>query len=565
MKVLSNEEKNVILVEIQKTLEIWGQYEGPQQGFDILVRKSFNILGPMLNVGKVDIHLKTVGNAIVHEGLDMISTLYESGSEYEETPMCYDFSVPDRGSFSLHIHMLKGAASDDFISEQIDFLGKMIYSYGGRVRTMLMLGKAITCDIMTGLPNKDSVMRFVGRNIQLGRIGLYNAYFINVRNFKYINKISDHMSGDDTMVQYAQKLAAIADDDEIVGRLGGDNFVAIIKRSETVAFLEGIKGIEVDVRTKSGNRTISLSAIAGGYEIPDDIHNPGEIMNPISIANQMAKQVLHRDVVFYNDSLARTIIDGQRVLVNFAPSLENGEFVAYFQPKISLETGKVCGAEALARWKHEGELIPPAQFIPPLEGDGSICKLDFEILRQTCEIIESWVKNGREPMTVSVNLSRWHLEDPFTADKIIDMVRKYKFDPKYLEFEITETIDYKEYAALTKLITRLRDYGFTTSVDDFGTGYSSLTMLKDFELDVLKLDRAFIAKIGESDEVSRDEILITTVISLARKLNMKVLAEGVETAAQLDFLKSVGCDMVQGFYFSTPISRDDFEKKYIYV
>lgn len=563
MKTLNVEEKNIILLEMQKAMEVWGQFEGGIEDFNGLLRRTLNELVRLLKIGRLEISLKAPQNAIVPNGEDVTWVLYESGEASSEEPRVYYVQTPEGGQFYARVFTLIDAEYDEFTISQIDYLEKMIYSYSGRIRTRQMLGKALACDMQTGLPNRDTVMKFVAKNIMLGRIGLYNAYFLNVRNFKYINKLTDHRSGDITMIQYAQRLAALADEDEIVGRLGGDNFIALIKRTENAAFLEGIKGISVDVLTKTGLRSIMLGAVAGVYEIPDDIHNPMEIMNPISMACQMAKMVYRRDVVFYNENLAKSIMDVQTVMVNFNSALERGEFVVYLQPKIDLETGKMCGAEALARWKHGTEIIPPAKFIPPLERDGSICRLDFEILKQSCEIIQDWIKRDITPVTISVNLSRWHLEEKNTADRIIDLVKKYKFDPKYLEFEITETVDSKEYEALTKLLLRLRENGFTTSVDDFGTGYSSLTMLKDFKLDVLKLDRSFIIKLGDGEDNSRDKILISTVISLARMLDMKVLAEGVETVEQLEYLKSVNCDMVQGFYFSMPIPVEAFEEKYM--
>lgn len=560
---MTSEKKIKIYEEMQKANLCWGEFEGDFDSFFGINKKVIEPLCRLLNIERVEIGLKAPKTKLVPSGFNHTMILFESDEKWSDTPLTVTKETVEGGSFFLKFYHKIDSPFTEFELDQIHVLSEMMYGYGGRARTRSLLRKALKSDIMTGLPNLETVMEFAGKNIQLGRIGLYNAYFLNVKNFKYVNRMSDQHRGDETMTMYARKLAALAEGDEIVGRLGGDNFIALIKKSETVAFLEGIKRIPVDVYTNSGIKSIYLSAVAGVFEIPEDIKNPREILLPISFANQLAKQVIHRDVVFYNDDIAQKIIISQRVMMSYNEALANGEFKAYLQPKIDLHTDKVCGAEALARWERGGEIIPPGEFIPPLERDGSICRLDFEILKQTCDIIQHWVDEGKNPVKISVNLSRWHLEDPETAEKIIEMVNGYSFDPSYLEFEITETVDFKEYEALTKLLFKLQKHGFTTSVDDFGTGYSSITMLKDFDLDIIKLDRAFVASIGEKDDNTRDKILVSAVINLAKSLNMQVLAEGVETETQLDYLRSAGCDMVQGFFFSKPVTIKEFEDKYI--
>lgn len=562
-RIYKDEEKVAISAELESLVIMWTDFEGDFEGFFENSQNRLKSLCRLLQVAKIEISLSAPRTVLSPDGLEDSKVLYKSEKEPAATPVVITKDTYEGGSCICKFYPYSGQEFDSFVKSRLEFLSTLIYSYGGRVRTRAMLKHAISSDMMTGLPNLKSFLAFLGMLMHKGIASQYNAYYINVRNFKYVNKLSDQQSGDASMIQYAQRLAALADKDEIVGRLGGDNFVALIKREENDSFLEGIKGIPVDVTTKSGLRTVELSAVSGVYEIPEDIKNPIDVMMPIAVAHQLAKQVLHKDYVFYTDALAKQLMGGQRVLVNFISALSQHEFEAYLQPKVDINTEKVCGAEALARWNHKGETMSPAEFIPPLERDGSICRLDFEMLRQTCEIISGWIKAGIKPVKISVNLSRWHLEEPKTADRIIEIVSKYDFDPALLEFEITESVDFREFEALTKLLSQLQKYGFTTSIDDFGTGYSSITMLKDFNLDVLKLDRSFIDKIGDETEGAKDRILVSSVVSLAKQLDMAVLAEGVETKEQKEYLKEINCDMIQGFYYSKPIKASEFTEKYM--
>ena len=557
------EEKLAIDAEIERVLLRWSEYEGEIKEFAEMNSSLLRPLCRLLSVARIEITLNAPSSNLTPDGINNMEILNDPGKIPGNRPLVYNKTTFEGGSCVIMFYPYAGREFDNYTVSKLEFMATMVFMFGGRVRTRNLLKKALSSDQLTGLPNLNSFLAFMGMLIQRGRANFYNAYYLNVRNFKYINKLSDQRTGDECMAEYARKLSAIVDRDEIVSRLGGDNFVALIKRDENDAFLDAIKAIPVDVMTKSGPRTVMLGATVGVYEIPSDIRNPEDIMMPITVAHTIARQVLHKECVYYSESLASQFLISQRVLVNFKDALKKHEFEAYLQPKIDLSTGEVCGAEALARWNHHGEIIGPGDFIPPLERDGSICELDFEILRQSCEIIEGWKSKGLNPITVSVNLSRWHLEEPGTAEKILKTVKKYNFDHKYLEFEITESVDSREYEALTSLLAKLRESGFVTSIDDFGTGYSSITMLKDFELDILKLDRSFIAKIGDKTEGLKDRVLVSNVVNLAKQLDMQVLAEGVETEAQMKYLKKIGCDMIQGFLYSKPIPVNEFTKQYM--
>ena len=241
-------------------------------------------------------------------------------------------------------------------------------------------------------------------------------------------------------------------------------------------------------------------------------------------------------------------------------ALNHGDFVFYLQPKYSLKTRTIAGAEALVRWIHPGKgLIPPDSFIPLFERNGFVTEIDFYMLEQVCQKMRTWLDKNYNVVPISINLSRQHLQKEETLSKISEVVSKYEIPVNLLEFELTESAMFEKMVFLADFGQKLRKSGFSISIDDFGSGYSSLNMLKDVEVDVLKLDKAFF----ENENQERGNQVISKFIELSKSLHMKVVSEGVETQEQVDFLTEVGCDMVQGYYFARPMPADEFEEKYL--
>ncbi|MCQ2524522.1 MAG: bifunctional diguanylate cyclase/phosphodiesterase [Lachnospiraceae bacterium] len=518
-----------------------------------------------LNVAQVDFFVLNAKTILTPDGIVSSTTILETGEPTEAQPFVWNGRTVEEGRCENHFYPVKDHVFSEQETYYLDALGLLLFNVETKIRLFTLLDNSLNTDLITGIPNTFKFHSFVDEIIDAGRAGQYNAYFFNIKNFKYVNKMANRETGDECIRQYATKVDAMLEDDEIVARLGGDNFIAFVKRSRNKFFLDGISGVHIFIDTTMGPKAVVLGSRVGIYEVPDTIRKSSEVMMPISVALASAKEIDHKDYVYYSDEMSRIILNSQRVLVNFQESLANNEFRIFLQPKIDLSSGRVCGAEALSRWIHDGEVIAPSEFIPPLEKDGTICRLDYEMLRQTCETLEHWTSLGVEPVKLSINLSRWHLHDHQTFNNIVSIVSGFEFKPEYLEFEITETVDDKEYENLSVLLRNLRNLGYTTSIDDFGTGYSSITMLKDYNLDVLKLDRSFIAQIGDESEGNKDRVLVSNVVNMAKELNMKVLAEGVETEAQKNFLESINCDMVQGFFYSKPIPITDFENRYLFM
>ena len=523
-------------------------------------QKALESLADALAVGKVEVLLDIPSNPILPVGQAERRVLFQSKDGFGDDSYFETYTTMEQGTATYTFFAKNGQYFTEENKKELHHLTLLLVGFGGRARMGQMLQHIMTHDIVTGVPNLRTFIERIFELTEKKAICKYDAYFLNTKNFKYVNKIVKYQQGDIVMMKYASKLMDFIDGDEIVARLGGDNYVALIRRARSEDFQKYISGIEIVIDTEMGMRSIVLGAVAGVYEIKEEVSSSADIMMPISMAMQAAKHILHKDIVYYTPELSQKILDGQKVMLDFDDSLEKGEYVVYLQPKIRVEDEQVCGAEALARWIHEGQMISPATFIPALEKDGTICKLDFEILRQVCVIIKRWVSEGKDPGKISVNFSRWHLRNINLVEDVIKMLEEYDVDPKYIELELTETMDLEEYAMMARCAERFKKIGIATSIDDFGTGYSSLNLLKNLEVEVLKIDRDFIKEIGNQNEGKKDRVILSSIINMAKAMDMQVLAEGVETVEQKQFLKEVNCDMIQGFLYSKPLPVDEFEK-----
>lgn len=510
-------------------------------------------------IGRVEVTLNAPKNPLAPEELSGFRVLYSKDSWNADCVLKYHYLTGERGEAEYRVYADEGKTFSEEMEPSIHTVIDTLIPFSGRARLGSILDRAIRSDVQTGIMNMIGFQEHLGKLFAQGKLSGFDAYFLNLKNFKYINKVSDHQTGDRVLIEYSNRISAFMEEDEAVARLGGDNYVAVVKRCNRERFLQFLSGVPVSFESPSGTKNISIAAVAGVYEIPDTLHNPKEIFMPVAEAYQAAKTIYRRDVVFYSSEIDKLIGEGQRVLVDFERALCEHEFKAFYQPKIDLKTGKICGAEALARWIQNGQPIPPIAFIPILERDGSICRLDMEILRQVCADMAQWIASGREPVRTSVNLSRWHLQNEHLVEDILNIMREYHIAPQYLEFELTETMDYEEYQIMEKLFTGLHEVGLHTAIDDFGTGYSSLNLLRKVQVDVLKLDKSFLMGLGEDKENVRDHVLIRNIINMAKELGMEVLTEGVETAEQRDLLIEYQCDVAQGYYYSRPVPREAFE------
>ena len=270
------------------------------------------------------------------------------------------------------------------------------------------------------------------------------------------------------------------------------------------------------------------------------------------------------DIIIYTDKMHDDIVWSNYIKAYLETAISNDEFIVYLQPKFDINKEKIKGAEALIRWNYKNkELLSPYRFIPFFEKDNSIGKIDDIVLNKVCEALSRWIKENKTVYPISVNLSRKVLYEKNLIKHLTDIVDSYNIPHNLIDFELTESATYDDSNRMIEILNNIRENGFKISMDDFGTGYSSLSMLTEIPIDTLKIDKSFVDNLGTTLEKENDIIVIKHIISLAKELNFICLAEGAEEKCQVDKLRLLGCDIIQGYYYSKPIPIKEFEEKYL--
>ena len=477
--------------------------------------------------------------------------LFENGMETGER-FDFDYTRPGERILVCTLYMRSGMTFDAEDRSLIRNIADRLFLLQSITNMRHMLDFARNHDAQSGILNGVGI-RASYREALAANPGIkYVVMYINLQNFKYINERTSARTGDEAIVQYARRLTTQVEADEGVGRLGGDNFVLYV-RSENVDKIIHKLGLFVidDLQTAPGKK-FTLSAWIG-VSADDQDEDIATRIEHASIANMFGKQILKQTVVYFSTKFTEMLENNRRIASLFMPALSKHEFHAYFQAKVDMASGRLVGFETLCRWIHDGEFIFPDQFIPVIDRLGLIHELDMEILRLTCESVKKWRDMGLKPPVLSVNFSRKDIFIPNIENDILNLVRSYDIDPRDIEIEITETASESEYERIMSFTKTLKEMGFRIAIDDFGTGYSSLSLIHNINADVLKIDKSFVTNIQEG---SKTEVLVESIITIAKKLDMEIVAEGVETADEGMRLMRLGCTTAQGFYYSRP---SDFE------
>lgn len=302
-----------------------------------------------------------------------------------------------------------------------------------------------------------------------------------------------------------------------------------------------------------------LALVYGIYLVEDHSYNVSEMYEFANQASKSCKEEYNiQNYAFYDAKMSDDIIKEQRIVNNMRSALAGNEFVLYLQPKYELQSNTLAGAEVLVRWiDSKRGMISPDDFIPIFERNGFIMKLDLYIWEKSCQLIRKWLDEGRKPLPISVNISRVSLYNPRLVEVLCGLVDKYNIPPELFQLELTESAYTTNQNSIRNMMTTLQEKGFVVMMDDFGSGYSSLNILKDIKVDVLKIDMRFLS---DTEEEARSENILAAVVRMAKWLNLPVIAEGVERKEQVLFLKSIGCEYVQGYYFARPMPVADFEE-----
>ncbi len=523
------------------------------------IKKGLAILADRLRLGKAELTLELPKNRLLPDGQYSNSVLYDSNGDVYGRALEMDIAI-NTGGRVLITDYPKGP---DYTDEEVSvhqFIFKEIFYQYNRTMSQWMIDKVMRTDINTGVANQDALMYYVVGLMKTGKIDGYTGIFYNIHNFKYVNKVFTYSQGDIILRNYSQMVKSFLEPDERIARLGGDNFVVVCRNEHADEFIGKIKDMHISHEWQSVRREIQLGATVGVAGLAG-ISVPRDVMARTSIAYQAARRRGAGSTVVFTQEIQKHLMDDQEILSAFPQALADGEFVVYYQPKVNLTERTMYGAEALVRWIRHGSLVPPMRFIPQLEREGSVCQLDYYVLEQTCRFLKDRQDKGQKLVPISVNFSRRHLEEDDLVDRIVGVVDKYGIEHRYIEIELTESEDYQNYEIMSNVINKLKERGISTSIDDFGTGFSSLNMIKEVDLDTIKIDKSLIPLDNGNDSKEQDIVMFSSIVSLINKLGKKSVAEGVETEEQLDYLRKLGCDIVQGYVFDKPLTSEDFEKR----
>ncbi|MBQ8094654.1 MAG: GGDEF domain-containing protein [Clostridia bacterium] len=448
----------------------------------------------------------------------------------------------------------------DIEVQRIQLIQKMIVSFLNRSRLSTVVERLSYYDD-DGYRN---LRYFVNRIETLGHAGRLGGMVVarfNLRHLSLVNHQVGRKAGTIAIQNYFEAVQSAAGENGLVCRMGGDNFVMMCSREAEENVLCVFHGYPVIYDTETNDR-VTISATAGIYEVPSDysFSGHGDIMDKIISSYQHGKLDGKESVVFYTEQMMDERENIMRIQQLFQPALEREEFLVYYQPKINVDNNDLAGAEALCRWQHKGRLVPPIEFIPVLEQNLDICKLDFYMLDHVCRDIRKWMNEGRRVVRVSVNLSRKHMIDADLFEHILEIVDRNHVPHEYIEIELTETTTDVAFRDLKRVVGELQSAGFYTSVDDFGIGYSSLNLIREIPWNVLKVDKSFLPA-EKNDIASRSSIMFRHVVAMARELGLEGVAEGVETSEQVEILRKNCCTIAQGFYYDRPLPKEAFEDR----
>lgn len=523
--------------------------------------KAVALLAGELEICRMQIHLKIPETKLRQNAPgEHSAVIYESGEEAGAPAYEASFKLADGGSMQVHIDPYRGRSFLQQREKMLLFLSRELYFVYNWLLMHELYDQIAATDLETGVKTPAAMMQYAGRLLAEGSLQHYNIVFYNVHNFKYVNKVFSYAEGDVILHKYAMLVQSYLHETEMLARLGGDNFLVLVKSEHTEEFLARIQDIRLSYKNEQREKCFILGATVGYSDLTGITHTR-DLMARSSIAYQQARKRGAGSVVCFTEEVRQALMADQSVLSDFLPALEAEEFVVYYQPKVNIKDKSLYGAEALVRWMRGGRLIPPGQFIPVLERDGSICQLDYYVLRKVCQYIRQRKEQGKETVCISVNFSRKHLEDEDMVERISTILEEYGTDPSAIEIELTESEDYQNYEIMTRIVNELRARGINTSMDDFGTGFSSLSMIKNLDLSVIKIDKSLIPLDTASADREKDRILFNHIVSLIRQLGKKTIAEGVETEEQLAYLREAGCDIVQGYIFDKPMPQEEFEKR----
>lgn len=462
-----------------------------------------------------------------------------------------DVSRPE-GMARMRQEGLKFKICPHALAASIEILERMLAEYQNNKQSVDMMILRENNGMASGLRNSNQMVNFRRNALDLLNHSESKIAFIqfDIRRFKVINDIYGEKIGDEILDFVTEGLKRICGERQYYVSLRGDVFLIVTQYEQEAQLTAFVNRI----RQMLGNfKGIKIQYTFGIYMVNDRKMELRQMGDRAAMARMAAKESVMKDVVFYQEKFKELLYMRRFIEENMKAAIAQRQFQMYLQPKYSISHNAIVGAEALVRWLHPVKgIIYPSEFIPVLEENGFIRNVDYYIWEEACRFIKRCEQEGMEGCPVSVNVSRHHLVEDEFIEVLDGLIDKMGIDKHSLELEITETVNNQQ---VSEMSNRLKDEGFMLLMDDFGSGYSSLSILLETPFDVIKIDKKFMENMLIS---KKGKLILEQVVAMAGKLDLGLLAEGVETREQVEFLKEIGCDMVQGFYYAKPMPAEEF-------
>ena len=429
---------------------------------------------------------------------------------------------------------------------------------GDLKKEIIKLKRLQDFDFLTGCPNWLKFKRDCEKIFTTNQSQHYAMVIFDIDKFKAINDLYGHQEGNELLTAIAEILEKHRKKDELFARMATDNFSILMKYQSYGEFSQRMENLIREIKGYSQKFIVNISM--GIYLIGQaDELDINTLSDRANMAKRSIKDNSQVSYAFYDESMRQVMILENEIENRMEMALRNNEFEVYLQPKYLFLDEQVIGAEALVRWNDPDRgILPPNDFIPLFEKNGFVKKIDTYMFEEVCKLLKKWKmeKDQLTKMIISVNFSRLHLENMLLPEELLAITSKYHIDPKMIEIELTEGTIFDNDVQMVEIMNHLKDFGFHISIDDFGRAYSSLNTLKNLPADILKLDKAFFSESSDND---RGKKIITSMLNMAKDLDLITVAEGVETQEQVDFLKEKGCDIAQGFFYAKPMNVVEFE------
>ena len=493
---------------------------------------------------------------------DFIKGIFETIAKDDDAHRMYS-------DFSIHENPTLIGVFTDFKKIRILYEGKLEHDRAKFVinQELEKLGKKNLYDLaffdsITKHYNWNHLVAFLEMPVDKG-ICDYAFVHFDIKEFRVINEVYGHIAANRVLCNVVDAMNK-ADFVYASARCHNDNFAMMIKdmgEEETVRqlqdFFDNLSHLAEDPNYRIFYR-------CGFVPMQKAMLLGNRVADAGKLAQALGQNHNKTEIIVYTDEMHNNISWGNYIKAYVETAIENDEFLVYLQPKFDIHREVIKGAEALIRWNYKNkEFLSPGRFIPFFEKDGSIGKIDDIVLKKVCQALAKWKKEGKPLYPVSINLSRNRMYDKDLISHLSSIVDEYGVDHKIIDFELTESAGYDNTEHMIRVLEELRAAGYKISMDDFGTGYSSLSLLTKMPLDTLKIDKSFVDNVSTPTERKEDIIVIRHIITLAKELGFTCLAEGAETKPQVDRLRELGCEVIQGYYYSKPVSIEEYEKKYL--